>query len=39
MTFIIDTNVLLRYPKILEEKENIAITIRCIEELDQLKKK
>lgn len=38
MTFIIDTNVLLRYPKILEEKENIAITIRCIEELDQLKK-
>jgi len=35
--YIVDTNILLRYPKIFESKE-IIITIRSLEELDGLKK-
>lgn len=35
---LIDTNILLHNPSILEEIENIVITIRVIEEIDGLKK-
>lgn len=35
---VIDTNVLLHNPNILEEIENVIITIRVIEEIDGLKK-
>ncbi len=37
MSFIVDTNVLMQYPKIIEDKKDLVITIRCIEELDHLK--
>lgn len=38
MKFIIDTNVLLSYPKILEEEKRLVITRRCLKEIDGLKK-
>lgn len=37
MKYIVDTNILLDYPNIYEEEENLVITIRCLEELDKLK--
>lgn len=38
MKFIIDTNVLLSYPKIFDDIEEIIITHRCLKEIDGLKK-
>jgi phosphate starvation-inducible PhoH-like protein len=38
MKFIIDTNVLLQYPKIFEEDKELVITIRSLKEIDGLKK-
>lgn len=35
---VIDTNILLHNPNILEEIEDAVITIRVIEEIDGLKK-
>lgn len=35
---VIDTNILLHNPNILEEIENAVVTIRVIEEIDGLKK-
>lgn len=35
---VIDTNILLHNPNILEEIEHAVITIRVIEEIDGLKK-
>ena len=35
---VIDTNILLHSPNILEEIENAVVTIRVIEEIDELKK-
>lgn len=37
MKFIIDTNVLLSYPKIFEEDKELVITRRCLKEIDGLK--
>lgn len=36
--FLLDTNVLLKYPSVLTTLKNIVINIRTIEELDGLKK-
>ena len=37
MKYIVDTNILLDYPNIYEEEENLFVVVRCLEELDKLK--